>query len=39
LPALHQTLAQARAQPVPPGDNAARERAEIEFRRSVGWQA
>lgn len=39
LPALHQTLAQARAQPIPPGDHAARERAEIEFRRSVGWQA
>jgi hypothetical protein len=39
LPLLAQTLAQARAQPVPPGDPAAREAAEHAFRRSVGWQA
>jgi hypothetical protein len=37
LPPLAQTLAQARAQPQPPGDPAAREAAELEFRRSVGW--
>jgi hypothetical protein len=39
LPPLAQTLAQARAQPPPPGDPAAREKAEVEFRRSVGWTA
>ena len=39
LPLLAQTLAQARAQPVPPGDHAAREARDLDFRRSVGWQA
>lgn len=39
LPPLAQTLRQARLQPRPPGDPAAREAAEIEFRRSVGWGA
>lgn len=37
LPPLAQTLQQARLQPAPPGDPQARETAEIEFRRSVGW--
>lgn len=37
LPPFAQTLAQARAQPQPPGNHAAREAAEQEFRRSVGW--
>ena len=37
LPPFAQTLAQARTQPQPPGDHAAREAAEQEFRRSVGW--
>ena len=37
LPPLAQTLRQARLQPAPPGDPKAREAAEIEFRRSVGW--
>ncbi|HTU65383.1 MAG TPA: DUF6624 domain-containing protein [Steroidobacteraceae bacterium] len=37
LPPLHQTLAQARAQPAPPGDPAARDAAELEFRQKVGW--
>jgi hypothetical protein len=40
LPPLAQTLAQARQQPQPPSDEqAAREAAELEFRRSVGWIA
>lgn len=38
LPPLAQTLAAARSQPQPPSDViAAREAAEQEFRRSVGW--
>jgi hypothetical protein len=37
LPPFAQTLAQARAQPQPKIDYAAREKAELEFRRSVGW--
>jgi hypothetical protein len=37
LPPLAQTLKQARLQPAPSGDPAAREAKEIEFRRSVGW--
>jgi hypothetical protein len=38
LPSLAQTLAQARQQPQPPLDEqAARDTAELEFRRSVGW--
>ena len=38
LPPLARTLAQARAQPQPPAiDQAAREAAELEFRRTVGW--
>jgi hypothetical protein len=38
LPALAQTLAQARQQPQPPlEDQAARDAAELEFRRNVGW--
>lgn len=37
LPPLAQTLRQARLQPAPPGDPAAREAAEIEFRRAHGW--
>jgi hypothetical protein len=38
LPPLAQTLAQARAQPQPaPQVIAARETAELEFRRAVGW--
>jgi hypothetical protein len=38
LPPLARTLAQARAQPQPPAtDQAARNAAELEFRRTVGW--
>jgi hypothetical protein len=38
LPPLAQTLAQARAQPAPaPAVVAARESAELEFRRNAGW--
>jgi hypothetical protein len=38
LPPLAKTLAQARAQPQPsPLEQAARDAAELEFRRSVGW--
>jgi hypothetical protein len=38
LPLLAQTLAQARAQPaVPAHVIAAREAAELEFRRNAGW--
>ena len=38
LPPLARTLAQARAQPQPPAtDQAARDAAELEFRRTVGW--
>ena len=38
LPPLARTLAQARAQPQPPVvDQAARDAAELEFRRTVGW--
>jgi hypothetical protein len=38
LPPLAPTLAKARAQPQPaPGDIAAREEAEREFRRNTGW--
>jgi hypothetical protein len=38
LPLLSQTLAKARAQPAPsPGIIAAREAAELEFRRAAGW--
>jgi hypothetical protein len=38
LPPLAQTLAKARAQPQPPpGDLAAQEAAELEFRRNAGW--
>ena len=38
LPLLAQTLAQARAQPAaPPHVIAAREAAELEFRRAAGW--
>jgi hypothetical protein len=38
LPPLAKTLAQARAQPQPSAaDQAARDAAELEFRRSVGW--
>jgi hypothetical protein len=38
LPPLAQTLAQARQQPQPTReDQTAREAAELEFRRSVGW--
>jgi hypothetical protein len=38
LPPLAQTLAQARQQPQPPAEErAAREAAELEFRRTVGW--
>ena len=38
LPPLARTLAQARAQPQPPiADQAARDAAELEFRRAVGW--
>jgi len=38
LPPLAKTLAQARAQPQPPtADLAAREAAELEFRRNAGW--
>ena len=38
LPPLAQTLAKARAQPQPPPEAlAAREAAEHEFRRAVGW--
>jgi hypothetical protein len=40
LPSLAKTLAQARQQPQPPyADQAARDAAELEFRRSVGWIA
>ena len=40
LPPLAQTLSKARAQPQPPADEIARrEAADLEFRRSVGWQA
>ena len=40
LPKLAQTLAQARAQPAPAaGAIAAREAAELEFRRHAGWIA
>lgn len=40
LPPLAQTLTKARAQPQPPADEIARrEAADLEFRRSVGWQA
>jgi hypothetical protein len=38
LPPLAQTLAKARAQPQPPAaSQAAREAAELEFRRLAGW--
>jgi len=38
LPPLARTLAQARAQPQPPvADQVARDAAELEFRRTVGW--
>jgi hypothetical protein len=38
LPLLAQTLAQARAQPAPsPALIAARDAAELEFRRTTGW--
>jgi hypothetical protein len=38
LPSLAQTLAKARANPPPPAaDQAARDAAELEFRRNVGW--
>jgi hypothetical protein len=38
LPPLAKTLAQARAQPQPSAlEQAARDAAELEFRRSVGW--
>lgn len=38
LPMLAQTLAQARAQPLaPPQVIAARDAAELEFRRNAGW--
>jgi hypothetical protein len=38
LPPLAQTLAQARAQPQPPAaTQAAHDKADLEFRRSVGW--
>ena len=38
LPMLAQTLAQARAQPLaPPQVIAARDAAELEFRRTAGW--
>jgi len=37
LPPFAQTLAQARAQPQPPGNAGTRAAAELEFRRSVGW--
>ena len=38
LPALAKTLAQARAQPqLPATEQAARDAAELEFRRSAGW--
>jgi hypothetical protein len=40
LPILAQTLAQARAQPLAPSHVvAARDAAELEFRRNVGWIA
>ena len=38
LPPLAQTLAQARAQPQPPvATQAAHDKADLEFRKSVGW--
>ena len=38
LPPLAQTLAQARAQPQPPvAAQAARDQADLDFRKSVGW--
>jgi hypothetical protein len=38
LPPLARTLAQARTHPQPPlSDQAARDAAELEFRRTVGW--
>jgi len=38
LPPLARTLAQARAQPQPSAaDQAARDAAELEFRKTVGW--
>jgi len=38
LPPLAQTLAKARAQPQPTAaEQAKRDAAELEFRRSVGW--
>jgi hypothetical protein len=38
LPPLAKTVAQARAQPQPtPAEQAARDVAELEFRRTVGW--
>jgi len=38
LPPMAKTLAQARAQPQPPAaDQAARDAAELEFRRTAGW--
>ena len=38
LPLLAPTLAKARAQPAPPpAVIAARDAAELEFRRNVGW--
>jgi len=40
LPLLGKVLAQARAQPAAPaGDQAARDAAELEFRKHVGWIA
>jgi hypothetical protein len=37
LPPIAQALAKARAQYSPPADPAAKEAAELEFRRNVGW--
>ena len=38
LPPLAQTLVQARAQPMLPAEQqAARDKADLDFRRSVGW--
>lgn len=37
LPPFAQTLAQARARPLPKVDHVAQEKADLEFRRTVGW--
>ncbi len=37
LPPFAQTLAQARARPLPKIDHVAQEKADLEFRRSAGW--